>query len=91
MSLWKGLFYCMWMSDTLLVQESLAESISTLVHCFESMSTIVLYTSCALTTLATEWTGLDHYRINKFAMVPFLLIFFKKTIHGRYMIENVYK
>jgi len=69
MSLWKGLFYCMWMSDKMLIQEELAESISKLVHCLNSKDTIVLYTSCALWTIATEWFGIDQYRLDKFAMV----------------------
>ncbi|XP_029670914.1 ribosomal RNA processing protein 1 homolog [Formica exsecta] len=69
MSLWKGLFYCMWMSDKMLVQEELAESLSKLVHCFDSKDTILLYTSCALKTLAIEWFGIDQYRLDKFLML----------------------
>ncbi|GAB1865225.1 Ribosomal RNA processing protein 1-like protein [Camponotus japonicus] len=69
MSLWKGLFYCMWMSDKMLVQEDLAESLSKLVHCFDSKDTILLYTSCALKTLAIEWFGIDQYRLDKFLML----------------------
>ena len=33
--IWKGLHYCFWMSDKPLVQEELAESISSLIHCFK--------------------------------------------------------
>ncbi|XP_063983151.1 ribosomal RNA processing protein 1 homolog [Diachasmimorpha longicaudata] len=69
MRLWKGLFYCMWMSDKPLVQEELAESISKLVHCFELMEPAILYTQCALKTLSTEWFGIDHYRLDKFQML----------------------
>ncbi|XP_050459340.1 ribosomal RNA processing protein 1 homolog [Cataglyphis hispanica] len=69
MSLWKGLFYCMWMSDKMLIQEELAESLSKLVHCFNSKDTILLYTSCALKTLAVEWFGIDQYRLDKFLML----------------------
>ncbi|XP_071558732.1 ribosomal RNA processing protein 1 homolog [Temnothorax nylanderi] len=69
MSLWKGLFYCMWMSDKMVIQEELAESLSKLVHCLNSRDTIVLYTSCALRTLATEWFGIDQYRLDKFSML----------------------
>ena len=32
--IWKGLHYCFWMSDKPLVQEELAETISSFVHCF---------------------------------------------------------
>ncbi|EZA49980.1 hypothetical protein DMN91_011404 [Ooceraea biroi] len=67
--LWKGLFYCMWYSDMMLIQEELAETISQLVHCLKSMADVVLYTACGLTTLGTEWLGLDHYALNKFYML----------------------
>lgn len=78
MSLWKGLFYYMWMSDKMLVQEEIAESLAKLVHCFRTKNTIILYTSCALKTLAIEWFGIDQYRIDKFLMVctTFLSFFF---------------
>ncbi|KAL0112733.1 hypothetical protein PUN28_012183 [Cardiocondyla obscurior] len=69
MSLWKGLFYCMWMSDKMLIQEELAESLSKLVHCLNSKDAIVLYTDCALQTLAAEWFGIDQYRLDKFSML----------------------
>ncbi|XP_011871319.1 PREDICTED: ribosomal RNA processing protein 1 homolog [Vollenhovia emeryi] len=69
MNLWKGLFYCMWMSDKMLIQEELAESLSKLVHCLNSMDAIVLYTSCALWTISKEWFGIDQYRLDKFSML----------------------
>ncbi|KAG7204897.1 hypothetical protein KM043_005293 [Ampulex compressa] len=69
MRLWKGLFYCMWMSDKPLIQEDLAESLSKIVHCFQPKDVILLYTTCALRTLALEWFGIDQYRIDKFAML----------------------
>ncbi|XP_076281941.1 ribosomal RNA processing protein 1 homolog Nnp-1 [Lasioglossum baleicum] len=65
--LWKGLFYCMWMSDKPLVQEELAESLSKIVHCFDIKDLVLLYTICALRTLGTEWYGIDQYRIDKFS------------------------
>ncbi|XP_034936572.1 ribosomal RNA processing protein 1 homolog [Chelonus insularis] len=69
MRLWKGLFYCMWLSDKPLVQEELAESISNLVHSIESMEMALLYTKCTLRTLSSEWFGLDWYRMDKFEML----------------------
>ncbi|XP_033225406.1 ribosomal RNA processing protein 1 homolog [Belonocnema kinseyi] len=67
--LWKGLYYCMWMSDKPLVQEELAESISKIVHCFSSMKTALLYIKCTFKSLATEWFGIDQYRVDKFEML----------------------
>ncbi|KAF7404635.1 hypothetical protein HZH66_003541 [Vespula vulgaris] len=69
MRLWKGLFYCMWMSDKPLAQEELAESLSKIVHCLDSMSNVLLYTKSTLKTLAIEWFGIDQYRLDKFAML----------------------
>ena len=72
MRLWKGLFYCMWMSDKPLVQEELAESLSKIVHCFSSIDTALLYTKCTFKSLAAEWFGIDRYRLDKFEMVSLL-------------------
>lgn len=36
LKLWKGLFYCMWMSDKPLVQEELARKLAGLVACFQT-------------------------------------------------------
>lgn len=59
----------MWMSDKPLVQEELADSLSTLVNCFNCMDTALLYTKCTLRSLAAEWYGIDRYRLDKFEMV----------------------
>ena len=59
----------MWMSDKPLVQEELAESISKIVHCFSSMKIALLYVKCTFKSLATEWFGIDQYRLDKFEMV----------------------
>lgn len=67
--LWKGLFYCMWMSDKPLIQEELAESLSKIVHCFKTKDVVLLYTACALKTLGIEWFGIDQYRLDKFCML----------------------
>ena len=34
LKIWKGLFFCMWMSDKSPVQQELAATISKLIHCF---------------------------------------------------------
>ncbi|PBC31335.1 ribosomal RNA processing protein 1 homolog [Apis cerana] len=69
MRLWKGLFYCMWMSDKPLIQEELAESLSKIVHCFKTKDVILLYILCTLKTLGIEWFGIDQYRLDKFCML----------------------
>ncbi|XP_021706755.1 ribosomal RNA processing protein 1 homolog isoform X1 [Aedes aegypti] len=67
--LWKGLFYCMWMSDKPLVQESLADEIASLVKCFEDISVALQYFGTFLETMCIEWFGIDHWRMDKFMML----------------------
>lgn len=69
MKLWKGLFYCMWMSDKPLIQEDLAEMISSLVHCVVDRKTGLRFTEAALKTMARDWPGIDVWRMDKFLMV----------------------
>lgn len=89
MRLWKGLFYCMWMSDKYLIQEEVAESLSKIVHCFDVKDVVLLYTSCALKTLGTEWFGIDQYRLDKFSMLVRRIIrqTFKKCKERSWNIE----
>lgn len=67
--LWKGLFYCMWMSDKPLIQENLAEEIASLVQCFEDLSIALQYFGAFLETMSIEWFGIDNWRIDKFMML----------------------
>lgn len=67
--LWKGLFYCMWMSDKPLIQENLADEIASLVQCFEDLSIALQYFGAFLETMSIEWFGIDNWRIDKFMMV----------------------
>ncbi|XP_055613619.1 ribosomal RNA processing protein 1 homolog [Uranotaenia lowii] len=67
--LWKGLFYCMWMSDKPLIQESLADEIASLVRCFDQLSVALKYFGAFLQTMCNEWFGIDHWRMDKFMML----------------------
>ncbi|KAL0273457.1 UNVERIFIED_CONTAM: hypothetical protein PYX00_006113 [Menopon gallinae] len=68
--IWAGLFYCMWMSDKLLVQEELAESISKLIRCFNSNNeSALLFIKGFYSLMNTEWPGIDQHRIDKFCML----------------------
>lgn len=69
MKLWKGLFYCMWMSDKPLIQEDLAETISGLIHCVVDRKLGLKFISVALRTMARDWSGIDTWRMDKFLMV----------------------
>lgn len=67
--LWKGLYYCMWMSDKPLVQEELSEELGSLVHCFPDIKISIQFFQQFLETMCLEWFGIDQWRIDKFMMV----------------------
>lgn len=67
--LWKGLWYCMWMSDKPLTQEKLADDLANLVHCFENSKISVQFFGSFLITMAREWFGIDQWRMDKFMML----------------------
>lgn len=67
--LWKGLYYCMWMSDKPLVQEELAEDLGSLIHCFPDIKVGIQFFRNFLETMCLEWFGIDQWRIDKFMMV----------------------
>ena len=64
MKMWKGLFYCMWMSDKAPVQQELAQTIAELLHCFPANRghIMFLFLRCFYRTMRREWLGLDKYR-----------------------------
>lgn len=69
MKLWKGLFFCMWMSDKPLVQQELANSIAGLVHCFAHRDQSLLFLETFFNTMAREWFAIDRFRLEKFMML----------------------
>ncbi|TFJ81041.1 hypothetical protein NSK_007684 [Nannochloropsis salina CCMP1776] len=67
LKIWKGLFYCMWMSDRVRVQQDLGGAISRLVHCFGRDSCRAhLFVGTFYRTVRREWPGLDQHRLDKF-------------------------
>jgi len=68
MKLWKGLYYCFWMSDKPLVQEELAENISSFVSCFQNTNSSLVFIRSFLKTFGREWFGIDRWRTDKFMM-----------------------
>merc|ERR1712110_1039293 len=64
--LWKGLFYCMWMSDKPAVQQELATEIASLTLRFPSPASAFQFLRCFLITMNREWHGIDNLRLNKF-------------------------
>lgn len=69
MKLWKGLFFCMWMSDKPFIQQELANSIAGLIHCFANRTQSLLYLDTFFKTMAREWFAIDRFRLEKFMML----------------------
>jgi len=68
MKLWKGLYYCFWMSDKPLVQEELAENIASFIPFFQSNESSLVFIKSFLKTFGREWFGIDRWRMDKFMM-----------------------
>ena len=77
MRIWKGLFYCFWMSDKPLVQEELAENISSMVASFQSTEGSLIFLTCFCRTFQREWNGVDRWRMDKTMM--FVRRFLRQT------------
>jgi len=74
--IWKGLFYMMWHSDKLTVQDKLAKDMSLLMREIdvENEEFTVMYFSAFLLTMSREWQGLDRYRVSKFLRLVRLML-----------------
>merc|ERR1719334_1306083 len=68
MRIWKGLFYCFWMSDKPLIQEELAENISSMVSSFNCVENSLIFITCFAKTFQREWFGIDRWRMDKTMM-----------------------
>ena len=75
LKIWKGLFYCMWYSDSYLVQESLAESISDILYCFKDQNFGMLYVKTFFDEMGREWLGIDRLRLDKFYLLVKNMLF----------------
>jgi ribosomal RNA-processing protein 1 len=61
LKLWKGLYYCMWMSDRMRVQQQLADTLAELVDVLQPHNKI-LFIQAFWTILAKQWPTLDQHR-----------------------------
>jgi ribosomal RNA-processing protein 1 len=65
LKLWKGLFYCMWLSDKPRTQQALARDLAGLVDVLPQ-ETFVPYMEAFWETMRREWMGIDVLRMDKF-------------------------
>ncbi|KAJ6621185.1 nucleolar protein,Nop52-domain-containing protein [Mycena sp. CBHHK59/15] len=67
--LWKGIFYCFWMSDKPLVQQALASDLAELLLTITSLSSSLAFLRGFWETTVREWNGIDRLRIDKYYML----------------------
>ncbi|KAI9499530.1 hypothetical protein BDB00DRAFT_794361 [Zychaea mexicana] len=75
LKLWKGLFYCYWMSDKPLVQQDLSEKLGSLVLDIPADNAIP-FLEAFWETHCSEWHGLDRIRLDKYYMLLRRVIFY---------------
>ncbi|KAH8808192.1 hypothetical protein F5884DRAFT_674289 [Xylogone sp. PMI_703] len=68
LKLWKGLFYCMWMSDRPRTQQALADSLADLVFALPD-GTVIPFLRAYWQTMQREWTNIDVLRMEKFLLL----------------------
>jgi ribosomal RNA-processing protein 1 len=60
--LWKGIFYCFWMSDKPRVQQALAQELADIVQRVSSVQGALAYLAGFWEAVTREWTGIDRLR-----------------------------
>ncbi|KAI8054630.1 nucleolar protein,Nop52-domain-containing protein [Syncephalis plumigaleata] len=68
LKLWKGIFYCMWMSDKPLIQQQLCDDLADLAKLM-SVERVIPWFNAFWTTMCREWAGVDKHRIDKFYLL----------------------
>ncbi|KAF7303239.1 rRNA processing protein [Mycena kentingensis (nom. inval.)] len=67
--LWKGIFYCFWMSDKPLVQQALATDLAELLLTTKSSNSSLSFLSGFWEAIVREWNGIDRLRLDKYYML----------------------
>ncbi|CAO3630965.1 unnamed protein product [Cunninghamella blakesleeana] len=73
--LWKGLFYCFWMSDKPLVQQALANELGSLILEIPDNNTIP-FIKAFWEVHCAEWHGLDRIRLDKYYLLFRRFVYF---------------
>ncbi|EPS42875.1 hypothetical protein H072_3189 [Dactylellina haptotyla CBS 200.50] len=68
LKLWKGLFYCMWLSDRARTQQRLADELASLVDVIKP-NNVFTFLEAFWTTITREWTSIDALRMDKFMLL----------------------
>jgi len=67
--LWKGLFYCYWMSDKPLVQQGLSSELAELVLTISTTPSSLSFLRASWEATVREWNGIDRLRLDKYYML----------------------
>lgn len=67
--LWKGIFYCFWMSDKPLVQQTLAGELADIVLNIPTPDGSLAFLRGFWEALVREWSGIDRLRIDKYYLL----------------------
>lgn len=67
--LWKGIFYCFWMSDKPLVQQALAGELAELTLTITDVPSSLNFLRGFWTMTVREWNGIDRLRMDKYYML----------------------
>ncbi|KAK6529229.1 hypothetical protein TWF281_008410 [Arthrobotrys megalospora] len=68
LKLWKGLFYCMWLSDRPRTQQRLADELASLVEVLKPHN-VITFLEAYWSTMTREWTSIDSLRMDKFMLL----------------------
>ncbi|KAG0019577.1 hypothetical protein BGZ81_009680 [Podila clonocystis] len=90
MKLWKGLFYCVWMSDKPLIQQQLSETLSSLILRVPR-SSVMAFIATFWQTICGEWHGIDRLRLDKFYFLlrRFLSYSFRMLKENEWDLETI--
>lgn len=67
--LWKGIFYCFWMSDKALVQQALASELANIVLSIDDNAISFEFLRGFWRTIVREWDGIDRLRMDKYYLL----------------------
>ncbi|KAI9481444.1 MAG: hypothetical protein EXX96DRAFT_566762 [Benjaminiella poitrasii] len=87
--LWKGLFYCFWMSDKPLIQQALANDLGSLVMELPAANAIP-FLKAFWQIHCQEWHGLDRIRLDKYYLLFRRVIYFSFQFLARESWDNGY-
>ncbi|CAO3654790.1 unnamed protein product [Mucor hiemalis] len=87
--LWKGLFYCFWMSDKPLIQQELANDLGALVMNMPA-SNAIPFLKAFWQIHCQEWHGLDRIRLDKYYLLLRRVIYFSFQFLARESWDAVY-